>query len=413
MNRIASILLLVCSLAVAAVAQQPETVTGFVTNGTVHKPSAGDQVILLKLQGGMQEEARTKTDSHGQFRFQISDSGAPHVIRVRHADINYHEVLSPGMQSVQVTVYNSVAKVPDLKLLDQSEILEANENTLRAIEVFRLRNSAFPPVTQPGFDVYLPQGATPLMAEAMSANGMPIKVTPVPLSEKNKYSLNFPVRPGITQFEVVYTIPYTGKLTLQRKFDTPPDHLYVLAADGIELSSSRANFQSADPKSWPVDATMSGVTMHVIDGLPTGAEVAFDISGKGLLPSPQESASAAGGQSAEPTQQRPRPGGGLGTPNDRPDPLHNGQWAFLGVLTVFLAAGGAYVYSTAKPSAESVIAPGGKKNRPAMLLEAMKEEIFQLESDRLQGKITPQEYDSAKAALDKTLQRAVKRQGAS
>jgi hypothetical protein len=83
------------------------------------------------------------------------------------------------------------------------------------------------------------------------------------------------------------------------------------------------------------------------------------------------------------------------------------------VLTVFLVAGGVYVYTTAKPSPEPAVAPAGKKNRPAMLLEAMKEEVFQLESDRLQGKISTQEYESAKAALDKTLQRAVKRQGAS
>jgi hypothetical protein len=40
----------------------------------------------------------------------------------------------------------------------------------------------------------------------------------------------------------------------------------------------------------------------------------------------------------------------------------------------------------------------------------MKEELFQLESERLQGKISKEEYDSAKAALDKTLQRAVQRQ---
>jgi hypothetical protein len=42
----------------------------------------------------------------------------------------------------------------------------------------------------------------------------------------------------------------------------------------------------------------------------------------------------------------------------------------------------------------------------------MKEELFQLESDRIEGKITHQEYEISKAALDKTLQRAVKRQAA-
>jgi hypothetical protein len=47
--------------------------------------------------------------------------------------------------------------------------------------------------------------------------------------------------------------------------------------------------------------------------------------------------------------------------------------------------------------------------RPSMLLEALKEEIFQLEVEHKQGKITQQEYEKAKAALDGTLERAIKR----
>jgi hypothetical protein len=104
----------------------------------------------------------------------------------------------------------------------------------------------------------------------------------------------------------------------------------------------------------------------------------------------------------------------LGVPNQQPDPLHSGQWLFLGVLTVFLAAGAVYVY-TAKPQAVAVSSKSkknGKGRSSSLLLDAMKEELFQLESDRLEGKITPQEYETSKAALDKTLQRAVKRQAA-
>jgi hypothetical protein len=41
----------------------------------------------------------------------------------------------------------------------------------------------------------------------------------------------------------------------------------------------------------------------------------------------------------------------------------------------------------------------------------LKEEIFQLEIERKQGKITAAEYEKAKAALDQTLERALKRQG--
>ena len=49
------------------------------------------------------------------------------------------------------------------------------------------------------------------------------------------------------------------------------------------------------------------------------------------------------------------------------------------------------------------------RDRNALLLEAMKEELFQLEIDRQQGKITPEEYAKAKAALDETIKRALAR----
>ena len=43
------------------------------------------------------------------------------------------------------------------------------------------------------------------------------------------------------------------------------------------------------------------------------------------------------------------------------------------------------------------------------VLEALKEEIFQLEVEHKQGHISQQEYEKAKAALDQTLELAVKR----
>jgi hypothetical protein len=48
--------------------------------------------------------------------------------------------------------------------------------------------------------------------------------------------------------------------------------------------------------------------------------------------------------------------------------------------------------------------------RSSILLEALKEELFQLEVDRKQGNISPQEYEKHRAALDQTLERALKRE---
>jgi hypothetical protein len=45
-----------------------------------------------------------------------------------------------------------------------------------------------------------------------------------------------------------------------------------------------------------------------------------------------------------------------------------------------------------------------------MLLEGLKEELFQLEVERRQGLISQPDYEKAKSALDQTLERALKRE---
>ena len=64
------------------------------------------------------------------------------------------------------------------------------------------------------------------------------------------------------------------------------------------------------------------------------------------------------------------------------------------------------MYSTHRNAAETVSTP---RERGSLLLEAMKEELFQLEIDRQQGKVSPEEYAKAKAALDETIKRALAR----
>jgi len=46
------------------------------------------------------------------------------------------------------------------------------------------------------------------------------------------------------------------------------------------------------------------------------------------------------------------------------------------------------------------------------LAEALKEELFELETERLRGTISGEEYDSAKRALEGTVKRALARVGA-
>ena len=123
-----------------------------------------------------------------------------------------------------------------------------------------------------------------------------------------------------------------------------------------------------------------------------------------------------------------RPGGGLGKPIDAPDGLAKYRWYILGVLLTVLIGGGIWTHERTRMEAAEV-APAANAAQPGasqdvlrapalspaqppagnLLLAALKEELFALEIDRQQGRITPEEYDKARAALEQTLQRALAR----
>jgi hypothetical protein len=85
------------------------------------------------------------------------------------------------------------------------------------------------------------------------------------------------------------------------------------------------------------------------------------------------------------------------------------RWWLLGGFAVVLAGGAVYITSRSK-SPLPVTGPAERPaRRSAALLDALKEELFQLEMEHQQGEISAEEYASAKAGLDQALGRALKR----
>ena len=235
------------------------------------------------------------------------------------------------------------------------------------------------------------------------APGAELKTAVVPQGEKNKYAFVFPIRPGETQFHIVYSLPYSGKLKIDPKSDMPVETLVVAAPESIKFTPAEASlYQNKN------NPQFKGMGFFVAKNVTPQQQVAFEIAGSGEMP--RETQEAAGGGAGGPGRPENRPGGGLGLPNEMPSPLQSGQWLFLGVLSLFLAAGAIYVYTANQLTGDSGGVSSQSQDPGGMLMNALREEVFQLESERIQGKISPQEYQTAKAALDKTLQRAVQRQ---
>jgi hypothetical protein len=389
-----------CSLAA-----QADSLRGVVRNGTTDKPSAGDEVSLKRIGNGMEDAGQTRTNAKGEFSFDVPAGPTPYIIWVKHQNVNYTNVVQPGAGTAAITVFDAAAEVKAIKISEHMKMIQADAGTLKVDELYTLENNSTPPRTKSGqraFEIYLPDGATVQDADAQVPRGMPLKAGLAPTGEKNQYGFAYPIRPGQTQFHISYTLPYTGRLQLVPRIPSPIDHMLVVVPSSINIipAPGAVFVPKTDPR-------INSMKMLVASNVTPQQQLAFEIEGSGLMPRDEQQA-AAPGQSNPDAGEDNRPGGGLGVPNEKPDPLHSGQWAFLGVLSAFLALGAVLVYVSNRP--RTAAAPAGPQNRPAMLLEAMKEEIFQLETDRLQGKISAKDYEVSKAALDKTLERAVKRQ---
>jgi hypothetical protein len=433
--------ILLSSLLVLSAMAVGETLSGSVTNATTGKPAAGDDVVLLTLAQGMQEAGRTKTDAQGKFSFNITDPGGPHLVRVNHQGVNYFPAggpIRPGATTTEVKVYDSAKKLEGVAENVRVMRLQADQNSLQVIELISVKNESSPPrslMSDRTYEIMLPEGAQVDEGVAQGPGGMPVNTAPVPDDKvKGKFYFVFPLRPGETRFQVAYHLPYSGEATLKPKVAGKLEHFAVMLPKSMEFGAKAQGVYS------PVKDEDGQSNLQVATQVTPGKDLTFRVSGTGMLADQQQ---AQGGQQGPGGQQEAdggamgggaaaaRPGGGLGTPEGTPDPIHKYRWAILAGCLALLAAGGGWVATRNQPAplpqptaavAPKIAAPPAAAPRvavpqvaappvprSAMLLEGLKEEMFQLEVERQQGRISDADYQSAKSALDQTLQLALAR----
>ena len=391
-----------------------------VTNRTTGKPAAGDDVVLIRLAQGMQESTRTKTDARGHFTLEVPDEGL-HLIRVMHDKANYFRPAPPGTQSVEIDVYNAAAHVKGVST--EADVMriqtDPSGNGLKVVENFFVKNESAPPMTQfsnDPFDFYLPEGAVVEGSAALAPGGMPVQAAPVPLQDKGHYTFLFPIRPGETRFQVSYHLPYSGKIDLQPKIATAVGTIAIMMPKSMKFTPM------AGSPFTPVDDEVNAQTF-VARNVATTAPLAFTLTGTGQLPrdtqNPDQGAQsgaqqpAANGSDVVPATANTQPGKGLDNPLDpegQRDPWGKYKWWILaGLILLLAAAAGVLLRKPAPLPAGAALPPEPERTPQERTLLAIKEELFALETERLQNSISESDYITQKAALETVLRRALAR----
>jgi len=400
-----------CALLFSAAAHAA-SVSGTVTNKTTGKPSSGDKVELVDVQAGMSAVATATTDAGGRYTLNEPGSG-PYLVRATHQGAGYFIAAPQGSGQGDIGVYDTAAKVNGISVEAEIYQVESQNGQLSISISWVVHNASSPKVTEfsnSTFEFALPADAVFDGAQATRPSGLPTMAVPKELG-KGHYAFNVPIEPDqdgkSTEFQIGFHVPYTGKYTIKPSVLMPTDNLAV----EMPKSMSFAAAAGVSYQSIPQDPSLNTYLMK--NALP-GKAADFTVSGTGSMPREQQQ-QEPGAQAA--AQQGP--GGGIGEPINTPDPLSKYKWWILGGLALLLAAAAAFLLrrppvpaaagAVASPQALPVAATHTPAAKNSALLNELKEELFSLESDKLSGAITPEQYAEQKAALETVLKRALKR----
>jgi hypothetical protein len=379
-----------------------QQITGTVSNGTTNKPSSGDEVVLLSLAGGMDEVARTRTDNQGHYT--LNASNAPQLlVRVTRESVHYFAPVPSGVTTADVTIYDAATQLTGVAADALVYRMQASGGQMDVIESFSIQNRSQPPRSKIGnetFAVTLPEGAQFMQASVVGPSGLPLAVEPAPSSAKNRFAFDFPIRPGTSKLEVTYKMPYSGAFEFTVQQDSILNELGILLPKSMQFRGVTSPFAQ--------DSDEAGLAVFFAKNIPAGHQVRFSVSGQGVAPRAGETGPATT------------------APVGAPEGSGNSLWYLLGAMVIVIAAGGVWLWrkssairpaKQAKTEKRSQNRSGNNTPQPVAsaapaqgnMIDILKSELFQLESDRLNGKITREEYEKNKAALDSVLQRQMKK----
>jgi len=409
------------------------SVKGTITDRTTGKPSAGDTVGVINTAQGTDEIAKATSDAQGSFEVVIPDGGQI-LLHITHKGAEYFKSLAPGAASVDIDVFDAAVKVDGIS--GEALVLRAETDptgkTLSVAENFFVQNASAPPRTEYGtntLDFYLPKGASISETLASGPGGLPTttKIKTIDAATGH-YAFTFPIRPGENRFQVDYTLPYNGTQPFAVKLSIPTGDVAVMLPKSMQFQPT-SQFQPISP-----DANAQSYDAHQP---PFAQPVQFTIAGTGQLPQAEQDTQGAAadqagssGQPAQAASPESRPGGGLGPPidaKDENDPWGKYKWWILSALGLALITGAGIMLGRSPsvavplPQAEAgtsgAVSAGGytpasvavSASGQSQLMEALKDELLELETDRISGRLSAAQYAEHKAAFDVVLRRALSR----
>jgi hypothetical protein len=218
-------------------------IDGTVVNATTGKPQPSVTVTLVHPgEGGMQTLGSAKTDAAGKFSIDKEVPSPPALLQADYQGVTYNRIIPPGTPTsgVQLNVYEATNKLSADIAQQHLVILEPMNGQLRVSETFLIQNkgtTTFQDLSKGSIQIFLPKGATTEVT-VTAPGGMPIRRPPEKTAQPDVYKVNYPVKPGETQFELAYTLPdpkkFAGKAVDKEPLRMVTANTVTLSGDGLK-----------------------------------------------------------------------------------------------------------------------------------------------------------------------------------
>ncbi len=296
----------ICGLALLTAASVMAAMYGTVINKTSGKPEAGISVTLVKPgQGGMKTLGTTTTDAQGHFAFANDQpGGGPQLLQASYGGVNYNKLMTPNIPTsgVELDVFESTKSADVAHVVQRMMVFEPTISQISVNQTVVVQNAStktYNNTDAGGLRFYLPPEANgQVKINAQGPAGMPLPRPAERTEKENIFKIDFPVKPGETEFQIAYVLPAGSPFTFHGEVVDMPGMiagpLRLVAPTGVTLSGKNIQQLGVEPNT---QATIYNVI----------AKHAFsvDIAGTGSLNGSSDTTAAGQDESPEPTEGQP------------------------------------------------------------------------------------------------------------
>ena len=200
-------------------------VDGTVLNATSGKPQANVTVTLVQpSQTGMDTIGSVKSDAAGRFHFDKDGAaGGPQLLQAIFSGVTYTKMIPPGTPptGVQVEVYDATSKADVAQVSQDLILFQPSETQIGVNQSVFFQNSTkttFYDAKNGSLHFYLPPEANGTVNVTVTApGGMPVARSAEKTGQKNIYSVDYPIKPGESRFDLTYTLPASKPMIVSGK----------------------------------------------------------------------------------------------------------------------------------------------------------------------------------------------------